>query len=136
MIDKDELNPDGRPKAQKKVKPGAAVSITGSGLEVKRGSTYTQRVNDAYRLLGLNAPLYVLEAASNLAPNILNGYASFPNDLGLPKQIGEVRNVFGKKNAKEEVAKGIWEVLQELAEKRGVNICETEIGGDDYGDGQ
>ena len=136
MIDKGELNPDGRPKARKKVKPGAAVSIKGSGLEVKRGSTYTQKVNDAYSILGLHTPQYVFEPASDLAPHILNGYASFPNEPGLPKKIGEVRNVFGKKNAKEEVAKGVWEELQKLAKKRGVEICETDNIEDDYGDGQ
>ena len=89
-------------------------------------------MNDAYGLLGLQAPLYVLVAASELAPNIINGYASFPNEPGLPKEIGEVRNIYGKKNAKEEIAKAVWEVLQKLAEKRGVNISETDGGAEDY----
>ena len=130
LIDEGVLNPDGHPKARKKFKLGAAVSIKGSGLEVKRGSTYTQKVNDAYPLLGLNTPQYVLEAASQLAPSIFNGHAWFPNTVGLPKQIGEVRNVYGKKNAKEEIAKGVWEVLENLAQKRGVNICETDAAGE------
>ena len=94
------------------------------GLEVKRGSTYIQRVNDAYPLLGLSTPQYLLGPASDLAPNMISGYASFPNEPSLPREIGEVRNVFGKKNAKEEIAKGVWEVFVKLAEKRGVNISE------------
>ena len=106
------------------------------GLEVKRGSTYTQKVNDAYGLLGLQAPQYVFEAASHLAPNMFSGYASFPNEPSLPKEIGEVRNVFGKKSAKEEVAKGVWEVLLGLAEKRGVKISEFNGGGGVFGVGQ
>lgn len=53
---------------------------------------------------------------------MLSGYASFPNQSGMPKQIGEVRNVFGKKNAKEGIAEGVWDVLKELAEKRGVKM--------------
>lgn len=106
------------------------------GLEVKRGSTYTQKVNDAYGLLGLQAPQYVLGAASHLAPNMISGYASFPNEPSLPKEIGEVRNVFGKKSAKEEVAKGVWEVLLGLAEKRGVKISEFNGDGGDFGFGQ
>ena len=89
-------------------------------------------MNDAYGLLGLQAPQYVLVAASELADNIVNGYATFPNEPGLPKKIGEVRNIFGKKNAKEQVAKGVLEVLQKLAEKRGVNISETDGVADDY----
>ena len=93
---------------------------------MKRGSTYTQKVNDAYPLLGLPTPQYVFGAASHLAPNMLSGYATFANEPDLPKEIGEVRNVFGKKSAKEEIAKGVWAALQELAEKRGVIISETD----------
>ena len=132
LIDNGELNPDGSPaKARKKAKLGAAVSIKGKGLEVKRGSTYAQKVNDAYGILGLPTPQYVLAPASDLAPSIFSGHASFPNEPGLPKEIGEVRNVFGKKNAKEEIAKGVWEVLRKLAEKRGVAISEIDGGADD-----
>ena len=130
-MDKGELNPNGSPKTGKKKKLGSAVRIKGKGLEVTRGSTYTQKVNDAYSILGLQTPQYVLEAASNLAPSMFNGHASFPNQPGLPKEIGEVRNVFGKKNAKEEIAKGVWEEMQKLAEKRGVSISETDGGADD-----
>lgn len=119
-------------KARKKVKLGAAVRIEGMSLEVKRDSTYTQKVNDAYGLLGLPTPQYVLGAASPHAPNMISGYASFPHAPGLPKEIGEVRNVFGKKSAKEEIAKGVWEVLRQLAEKRGVKISETDGGLADY----
>lgn len=50
----------------------------------------------------------------------------------MPREIGEVRNVFGKKNAKEEIAKGVWEVLRNLAEKRGASISEIDAGADDY----
>lgn len=103
---------------------------------MKSGSTYAQKVNDAYPLLGLQAPQYVLGAASDLALNMISGYASFPNEPGLPKKIGEVSNVYGKKSAKEEVAKGVWDVLQGLAEKRGVKISETDGGGVDYEEGQ
>ena len=131
-MEKGELTPDGCPKARKKAKLGAAVTIKGLGLEVKRGSTYTQKVNESYNLLGLQAPQYVLVAVSDVTPSIFSGHALFPNEPGLPKEVGEVRNVFGKKNAKEEIAKGVWEVLQKLAEKRGVQISETDWGGDDY----
>ncbi|KAM0797845.1 hypothetical protein BDR22DRAFT_823917 [Usnea florida] len=124
LIAEGQLNPDGSTKARKKAKLGTAVKIQGKGLEVKRESTYIQRVNDAYPLLGLSNPQYLLGPASDLAPNMISGYASFPNEPSLPKEIGEVRNVFGKKNAKEEVAKGVWEVFLKLAEKRGVTISE------------
>ena len=52
---------------------------------------------------------------------MLSGYGSFPTQPGAPRRIGEVRNVFGKKNAKEEIAKGVWEFLKGEVEKRGVS---------------
>ena len=132
MIAEGELYSDGSVKTRKKAKGGAAVRIQGIGIEVKRDSTYTQKVNDAYHFLGLQAPQYVLGAASDIAPNMISGYACFPNGPDLPGKIGEVRNVFGKKNAKEEVAKGVWEAMQEMLQKRGANISEINGGGEDH----
>lgn len=42
--------------------------------------------------------------------------------------VGEVRNVYGRKGAKDECARGVWEVLRQLARKRGVEI--EEVGED------
>jgi len=78
-------------------------------------------VTDICPLLGLTSPQYVLIPAPQV-PNMLSGFGSFPNQPGMPKQIGEIRNVFGKKNAKEEIAMGVWDVLKELAQKRGVKM--------------
>lgn len=60
-----------------------------------------------------------MQTASEHTSNIWSGYASFQNMPNLPAEIGAVRNVFGKKNAREEVAKGVWDFLQEMAAKRG-----------------
>ena len=62
---------------------------------------------------------------------MLSGYATFPTETSLPEKIGEVRNVYGKKAAKEEVARGLWEVLTALAADRGVSIEERD--GDNVG---
>ena len=35
--------------------------------------------------------------------------------------------MFGKKNAKEECARGVWEVLKGVARERGVEIEEAEV---------
>lgn len=41
-----------------------------------------------------------------------------------------MRNVYGKKAAKEEVARGVWEALKELATERGVKVgIEDEVDG-------
>jgi len=41
--------------------------------------------------------------------------------------MGEVRNVFGKKTAREEIARGVWERLRALAEVRGVRAEEVDV---------
>lgn len=42
--------------------------------------------------------------------------------------MGEVRNVYGKKNAKEECARGVWEALKDLAKKRGLDVEDVSEG--------
>ena len=126
LISEGNLNPDGSTTARKKVKLGGGRSVKfqaeGNSLEVPKGSTYAQNVNDIAPMLGLNTPVYHLKPESMDAPNILSGYINFPNSPDLPSRVGEVRNLFGKKAAKEEAAKGAWEALLDLAEKRGVKL--------------
>ncbi len=45
LIANGDLNPDGSTKSRKKVKLGTAVRIQGKGLEVKKESSYAQKVN-------------------------------------------------------------------------------------------
>lgn len=77
---------------------------------------------DLCPILGLAAPTYRLSAGSASAPNLLSGAAYFPGEPRFPDKYGEVRNIFGKKAAKEECARGVWEVLRELAANRGVDV--------------
>lgn len=53
---------------------------------------------------------------------MLSGAAHFPSNPFFPKPMGEVRNVFGKKNAKEECARGLWEDLVVFAKGRGIDV--------------
>jgi len=57
---------------------------------------------------------------------MVSAAATFPSSPLFPKPLGEVRNVYGKKNAKEECAKGVWSVLSALAVSRGTKIDEIE----------
>ena len=61
---------------------------------------------------------------------MLNGHATFPFAPELPGSIGEVRNVYGKKKAKEEVARAVWEVLEAMAAERNVRV-DLEEGNED-----
>lgn len=110
--------------------------------------SHAQRVNDICPQLGLTQPQYHIQAPSpDTAPNILSGYATFPGETALGPSmgtegseegaatrngrsnlagpIGEARHVFGRKNAKEEIAKGVWAALVRVAEERGVSVREA-----------
>ena len=130
LISEGKLNADGSTLARKRVKMCDWVSSVqlhpeGKGLNISKESSFAQKVNDICPLLGFSAPQYHLTPVSLNAPNILSGYASFFNNPHLPGPIGHVSNIFGKKAAKEEVAKGVWEVLIKVAEGRGVKLGEA-----------
>ena len=130
LISEGKLNDDGSTHGKKKNKLGTTVKLAGRGLEVKKWSTYVQKLNDIAPLLGLPQAQYHLStAALDMAPSMVSGYATFPNTNGfsaLLGQLGEVRNVFGRKNAREEIAKNVWALLVEVAEQRGFPVREVE----------
>ncbi|KAL9615405.1 MAG: hypothetical protein Q9167_000234 [Letrouitia subvulpina] len=150
LISTGDLNADGSiKKAPKKPKTAAAAvgGVAGAGagkagasvwmkegsggLEVRKSASYAVRVSDLAPMLGLPPPTYRFLPASPETPNLLTGGAVFPPGQPEPLvqgPLGEVRNVFGKKSAKEECARGVWEVLRRLAKKRGVEI--EEVGED------
>ena len=97
-------------------------------------ATFGQRVNALYPRLGLSAPEYRIVATAQ-APNFHSGAAFFPRDgLVVAGPVGEVRGVFGKKNAREECAKGVLEFLEQLARERGVDVAGEEGGEGEGGD--
>ncbi|KAL9641276.1 MAG: hypothetical protein Q9204_000125 [Flavoplaca sp. TL-2023a] len=91
----------------------------------------SHQVNDLAPLLSLTTPVYRFTPASAAAPNMFSGAAYFSGDAlhypSLKGEVGEVRNVYGKKNAKEECARGVWEALKGVAKERGVEFEETEV---------
>ncbi|KAL8900504.1 MAG: hypothetical protein Q9192_001039 [Flavoplaca navasiana] len=133
LISIGELNADGSCKAKKKVKLGAGptVKVEAKGIEVKKDASYANRVNDLAPLLSLTTPVYRFTPTSAAAPNMFSGAAYFTGDAlhypSLKGEVGEVRNVYGKKNAKEECARGVWEALKGVARERGVEFEETEV---------
>lgn len=79
---------------------------------------------DLSNVLGLGAPFYQLVSKPE-APAIFSGAAHFTTTPLFTKPLGEVRNVYGRKNAKEECARSVLEILKDLAKKRGVNLDEV-----------
>lgn len=93
---------------------------TSNSLE--KTNPLTIPTTDLYPILGLPPPTYHLVASSPSTPNLLSGAAYFSGSPLFPGPIGQVRNVFGKKGAKEECARGVWKVLRQVAAERGVEV--------------
>ena len=88
-------------------------------LSQKRNLELTSLVDsELCPLLGLNNPQYRLEASGS---SLYSGSAYFADEPLLRGPIGKVENIFGKKNAKEESARGVWKVLIALAAQRGIS---------------
>lgn len=130
LIAEGKLDAEGSTFARKKAKLSAGImghkfDPAEQSFKLGTESTYGQKVSDLAPLLGLSTPQYHLTPESLNAPNLLSGYATFTNSSHLPGQIGRVRNVFGKKGAKEAVAKEVWTVMLGLAKERGVTVEEA-----------
>ncbi|KAL9128479.1 MAG: hypothetical protein Q9217_002857 [Psora testacea] len=128
LISEGKLDEDGTVLSRKKNKLGTSIRLVGKTVEVKKHTTYGQRVNDILPFLNLPQAQYRLSSLPE-APNMVSGYATFPyaNEIGrLEGQLGEVRHVYGKKNAREEIAKGVWELLRDVAEQRGFAVKDVD----------
>lgn len=82
------------------------------------GVSVTVQIINLCRILNLPQPQYKYLPSDNDTPNFLDGAAYFPGEPDLRGPIGRVERVFGKKKAKEECAKRVLLVLEELKTKR------------------
>jgi hypothetical protein len=107
-------------------------SVTASPVgKVKEGKdedekSWGQKVTELCHLLALCPPTYRAQPTDpEVAGNILSCAAYFPYDptvvsilgqAGGP--VGEVRHVLGKKRAREECARGVWQFLEAIRRRR------------------
>lgn len=115
LVATQHLHPDGSIK-RPSVNPSRAAAATLSVNKSGAGRSYGERVNELFPVLGFSTPVYELRAVDELAPNVYSGGARLTGVKGL---VGEVRHVFGKKRAKEECSKGLWEFLEGVRRERG-----------------
>ncbi|MCJ1476360.1 hypothetical protein MMC13_005026 [Lambiella insularis] len=125
LIQEGHLEQDGNVKRRKKAKLGLGVKGVERGEDagVAAGAegekSWGQRVNELALDLNLAPPTYQLTPSNPaLASNIFSGAAYFANEPLHRGPIGEVRNVFGRKNAREECARGVFAWMEELRERR------------------
>ncbi|RKF71575.1 putative adenosine rna-specific isoform adar-a variant [Golovinomyces cichoracearum] len=87
-----------------------------------RGS-YAAQVPPLCRLLGLNCPRYIIEPVFP-GGAIYNATVDFGGDPRIT-YLDKVMNVYGKKNAKEEIAKSVYDHLSQMHARKNAHIEET-----------
>jgi hypothetical protein len=83
---------------------GSAKAKVQSPPEADAPMTYVQRVPQLCTRLGIRLPSYQIKPISQGSP-MCDGYADFNGDPLIEGRVGEVKNIFGKKNAREEIAR-------------------------------
>jgi len=96
-----------------------------TGAKTKDSPSCSQQVAELCLRLALNLPTYRLEP-QEACPSMWNGYAHFNGDPRMPARVGEFSNVFGRKNAKEECAKDVLELLHGIAAERTEKVRQHE----------
>ncbi|KAH6719762.1 hypothetical protein BKA61DRAFT_472611 [Leptodontidium sp. MPI-SDFR-AT-0119] len=82
-------------------------------------TSYTSQVPELCIRLGFGVPRYVITPYLDIPNNAFwNGYADFGHDPRIDGKIGEVENVYGKKSAKEQVAKLVVLFLRDIERQR------------------
>ena len=75
--------------------------------------------------LNLSAPEYQLHPSSPDTLNIFSGAAYFTRNIEIAGPIGEVRHIFGKKNAREAIAREVLRFLKDEAARRVMRLPTT-----------
>jgi hypothetical protein len=81
---------------------------------------YTTMIPPLCNKLGFSPPRYEIEKVNNTA--FWSGYAFFPDNPIIEGKIGEVSNVYGKDNAKLEIAEVVYKFLKDIERQRGEQL--------------
>ena len=120
------LGPDGsvikKPKGPSPIP--AATGQSSADDSSDSGTSFSTRVPALAHKLGYTPPTYTITPTNPGGPLDVAGSAfcdcaaSFPPITGLPNPIATVRNVYGKKRAKEDCAREVCAVLEKIIEQR------------------
>ena len=75
--------------------------------------------------LGFSPPRYVITPVLPNTP-LWNGYADFGSDPRIEGKVGEVKDIYGRKNAKEEVAKLVLSFMKDIERQRVTEIDDED----------
>jgi hypothetical protein len=94
----------------------ASPSLLGTPNSVPPTS-FARQVPDSCKRLGFNPPTYVITQDSENSP-LWSGYAHFGGNPKIDGKVGEVRGVFGKVKAKEQIATQVLSALKDIERQR------------------
>lgn len=77
---------------------------------------YTTMIPPLCNKLGFSPPRYEIEKLDNTA--FWSGYAFFPGNPVIEGKVGEVSNIYGKDNAKLEIAEIVYKFLKDIERQR------------------
>ncbi len=95
-----------------------AGQVNANSTSTSGAASATSQVAALAHLLSLNTPEYRFEHANPSVPDMHTVSCYFKNGGAHEGPIGEVRNVFGKKKAKEECARLVLRYLNEVKRQR------------------
>jgi len=125
LIDNKFMPADGTVRFPKPVAAPQAAKIIGPQITNAapnppraKGESFAGQVPALCMKLGFSPPKYEIERVSTLTP-LYSGYAHFPGDPRIEEgKIGEVRDVHGQKNAKEQIAVEVVTFLKSIEAQR------------------
>ncbi|PBP28658.1 hypothetical protein BUE80_DR000366 [Diplocarpon rosae] len=117
LIENKHMPADGSVRFPKVITPPPAAPETNVKTRDDANPAYTTLVPGICTRLGFTPPRYELVAVVQNAP-LWNGFADFGMDPRIDGRVGEVKNVFGKKQAKEAVAKLVYSFLKDIENQR------------------
>ncbi|KAF2458212.1 hypothetical protein BDY21DRAFT_363134 [Lineolata rhizophorae] len=91
-----------------------------------KNNQFAFQVDEFCNELDLSAPEYRIVAEDPRLPKVFSGAAYFLRDPAIGGPIAPFRNIYGKKQAKEECAKGVLTYLHALVAKREEKLRELE----------
>ncbi|KAH8837299.1 hypothetical protein MCOR27_009010 [Pyricularia oryzae] len=94
--------------------PGAVAESTKD--EALGDRSFVSQVEQLCTQLGYGRPTYVLRQAENT--QIFSGWADWRDEMRVPASVGVVKDVWGKKHAKEKIAEQILSHLEQVQAKR------------------
>ncbi|KAE9988774.1 hypothetical protein EG328_007378 [Venturia inaequalis] len=130
----DHLREDGPPKKKQKKHSSSVSSSSGSNRgDADIGISYAQQVNDLCTRHTIPVPTYDITPSSPTSP-FYSAHARFtPGTIANGRPIGRVENIFGRRNAKEAVARNLVRYLEEHVREVGevdrVLLREAGLGG-------